>query len=171
MAFGRLSPRIVGFVRSPGSRRMLQLCVIVGAVVPVLAGVAGVIDGADGSASHARYLSGLLLAIGIGFWSTVRGIERKAQLFRQLTLLVFGGGLCRLLGVTLGDGFGWIVAGPLLMELVVTPLLCIWQAQLAEDQPFIVPAEFRSSVRRSTAAGAPVKASMPALRWKASTAP
>ena len=150
---------------------MLQLCVIVGAVVPILAGVAGVIDGANGSASHARYLSGLLLAIGIGFWSTVRGIERKTTSFRQLTLLVVGGGLCRLLGVALGDGFGWTVVGPLLMELVVTPLLCIWQAQLAEDQSFIVPAEFRSSVGRSTTAGAPFEASTPALRWKASTAP
>ena len=81
------------------------------------------------SADHYRYLSGLLLAIGLGFWSTIPNIERHAPRFRLLTGLVVIGGLCRLLGVALGDPLTPAVAAALAMELVATPLLCFWQGQ------------------------------------------
>jgi hypothetical protein len=116
-------------------RLQLQISVAVGAVVPLAAGAWGALGGlasADGEfVSHERYLSGLLLMIGIAFWSTIPGIERKTVVFRLLTVLVFGGGLCRLLGLVLGDSLQWPVAGALAMELVVTPLLCLWQGSLA----------------------------------------
>jgi hypothetical protein len=60
--------------------RLLQLAVALAGFVPVLAGGAGVllgpamVGGLLGEAaadSHFRYLSGLLLAIGLGFWSTI----------------------------------------------------------------------------------------------------
>jgi hypothetical protein len=66
-------------------RRLLQIAVAAGGLVPVSAGLLGVVfgtgmvpDGAGGVSldSHVRYLSGLLLAIGIGFWSTIPWIER-----------------------------------------------------------------------------------------------
>jgi Domain of unknown function (DUF4345) len=124
------------------SRSLLQLGVAIGAMVPVATGAFGVLGGfveVDGGlASHERYLSGLLLAIGIAFWSTIQGIERKTRVFRLLTLLVVGGGLCRLLGVALGDALRWPVGGALFMELVVTPLLCVWQGRLAARWPVVM---------------------------------
>ena len=85
-------------------KRLLQTAVAMFALVPIGAGLAGAGLGpelADGIASnvsldsHFRYLSGLLLGIGLAFWSTIRSIERNAARFRLLTLIVFIGGLAR----------------------------------------------------------------------------
>ena len=81
--------------------------------------------------SHFRYLSGLLLGIGLAFWSTIPGIERKGRMFQLLTAIVFIGGLARLYGVLIDGWPGAPMIGGLAMELVVTPLLCLWQALLA----------------------------------------
>jgi hypothetical protein len=118
------------------SKRLFQACVAIAGLVPVIAGAWGVLGGlqggdAAGLMSQERYLSGLLLGIGLAFWSTIPGIETKASTFRLLTAIVVVGGLCRLLGVELGDGLSASIAGPLVMELTVTPLLCLWQARLA----------------------------------------
>lgn len=111
----------------------LQLAVLAAAAVPVAAGAWGVISalGASrsGLASHERYLSGLLLAIGLAFWSTLPAIERKTERFRLLAALVVVGGLCRLAGVTTGDALTAPTAAALVMELAVTPLLCLWQSR------------------------------------------
>ncbi len=107
-------------------------------LVPVGAGLAGVLQGigmtgvldtpaAPGLDSHVRYLSGLLLGIGIACWSTVPSIERMGARFRLLTAIVVSGGLGRLLGIL---EHGWppppMLFG-LAMELFATPLLCVWQ--------------------------------------------
>ena len=123
-------------------RRLLQIAVLTGACVPVIAGGAGMIfgaamlsDTADISLdSHIRYLSGLLLAIGIGFWAAVPAIETNTSHMRLLTCLVAIGGSARLAGA--------IVVGipsiPMLfaisMELIVTPLFCWWQSRIARLQ-------------------------------------
>jgi hypothetical protein len=113
----------------------LRACVAVAGIVPVAGGLFGAIQGlagvSDWSSDHYRYLSGLLLAIGLGFWSTVPQIDRHKQRFRLLTGLVFIGGLCRLLGLVLGDPLTPAVAAALAMELAVTPLLCLWQGQIS----------------------------------------
>ncbi len=121
-------------------RRLLQLAVAVAAIVPVAAGASGVLLGpaltqaavtavADG---HYRYLSGLLLGIGLCFWGLIPSIERRATTFRILTLIVFVGGLGRLVGLVILDDPGTppMVAG-LFMELAGTPALCLWQARIA----------------------------------------
>jgi hypothetical protein len=125
-------------------RRLLQLAVFILAWVPVTGGAAGVILGAslmgtdvgvDASLdSHVRYLSGLLFAIGIGFWSTIARIETKGRRFRLLTVIVFTGGLARLAGVVLVGVPSSLMLFGLVMELVVTPLLCLWQARVATDR-------------------------------------
>ena len=72
----------------------------------------------------------MLLGIGLAFWGTIPGIERKGPVFRLLTAIVFIGGLARLYGVyTLGLPGAPMLFG-LAMELVVTPLLCLWKALL-----------------------------------------
>ncbi|MDB5375347.1 MAG: hypothetical protein JWP04_3989 [Belnapia sp.] len=81
--------------------------------------------------SHYRYLSGLLLGIGLGFWSTLPDPLRHTSRFRLLTAIVVLGGLARLLGLVLRGAPGRPMLAALGMELVVTPLLCLWQARLA----------------------------------------
>ena len=119
-------------------RRGLAIVVAVLGFVPVGAGLAGMLQGigmtgaltaaaSPGLDSHVRYLSGLLLGIGIAYWSTVPSIEAAGARFRLLTAIVATGGLGRLLGVL---EHGWPPAPMLFglgMELVVTPLLCLWQ--------------------------------------------
>jgi|SRR5271157_1291042 len=121
-------------------KRALQIAVAAGGLVPVSAGLAGIILGASLTGesnaaadldSHFRYLSGLLLGIGLAFWSTIPGIERNGPTFLLLTAIVFLGGLARLYGVLLQGLPGYPMIFGLLMELVVTPLLCLWQWRLA----------------------------------------
>ncbi len=121
-------------------RQALQRVVAAAAIVPVAAGLYGVLFGIDGLAGGAvdisldsqyRYLSGLLAGIGILFWTCVPGIEGHALLFRFLTLIVALGGLGRLLGLYLTGIPSMTMLAALAMELVVTPLLCLWQARIA----------------------------------------
>ena len=121
--------------------RSLQVAVALGSLVPIGAGAAGMLLGPRmvgavvvGSAdldSHFRYLSGLLLAIGLGYVSTIPRIETQGSRFRLLTWIVVVGGVGRLLS--------WLSIGPaspvmtaaLVMELVVTPCLALWQYRVA----------------------------------------
>jgi hypothetical protein len=125
--------------RSRISVLALQLAIGVFGLVPVGAGLAGAVGGfamlgqdAPVSAdSHFRYLSGLLLAIGLLFWSAIPRIERQGRRVQILTLIVVVGGLARLGGViAVGEPSAPMLFG-LAMELVVTPLVCLWQSRIA----------------------------------------
>ena len=124
-------------------RRLLQGAVAVCGLVPVGAGVAGVALGAAMTADHAsldldshiRYLSGLLLAIGLGFWSTIPRIAAHRGRFLLLTLIVVVGGLGRLFGVLIHGAPSAPMLGALAMELLVTPALCLWQRRLQPERP------------------------------------
>ena len=119
-------------------RRALQVAVAIAGLVPVTAGAAGAFDptllelaGSPQTLSHAAYLSGLLLGIGVAFWSTIPAIETKSGRFGLLAAIVMVGGLARLFtAVRLGV---WTpsVAWPLVMELGVTPALWLWQRRVA----------------------------------------
>jgi hypothetical protein len=119
-------------------KRLLQIAVAVAGLAPLTAGALGVLDpGALGlygdniAVAHAAYLSGLLLGIGLAYWSLIPDIERRGGAFALLTAIVQVGGLARLaMAFRLGD---WPLgtALPLMMELVVTPLLWLWQSRVA----------------------------------------
>ena len=120
-------------------KRALQTAVAVGGLVPVLAGLAGALGGPTvfgqaaglGLDSHFRYLSGLLLAIGLAYWSAVPDIEKQGVRIGLLTLIVVVGGFCRALGM-LAEGLpGPPMQAALIMELVITPGLYLWQRRLA----------------------------------------
>ena len=120
-------------------RKYLQRTVAVLALVPVSAGLFGVLFGpaltgdqvSVSADSHFRYLSGLLLGIGIAFWSTVPAIEEKTGRFRLLAFLAVIGGLARLTGLLLTGIPSLYMLGGLFLELVVTPILTLWQTRIA----------------------------------------
>jgi Domain of unknown function (DUF4345) len=122
-------------------RRSLQALVTIFGMIPVLAGLGGVLLGpkmVDGPGvesvaidSHYRYLSGLLLGIGLGFWTTVPGIETKTKRFQLLTAIVFLGGLGRLYSLVMVGVPDKMMLFGLAMELIVTPLLALWQKSIA----------------------------------------
>ena len=87
-------------------RQVFQMATAILALIPIGAGLVGVLAGfgvfGDGAAvardldSHGRYLSGLLLGIGLGFWSTVPRPEACGPRVRLLATIVVIGGLARL---------------------------------------------------------------------------
>ena len=123
-------------------RRALQAAVTITGLVPVTAGAAGVFDPrlvALGNNTHAAYLSGLLLGIGLAFWSLVPSIERQSRSFALLSAIVILGSLARLsLAARLGD-WRLSVTLPLIMELGVVPALWFWQRRVAGS--FLLPPE------------------------------
>ena len=128
-------------MRNSMSKRLLQTAVALLALVPVgigalgvLAGPAflrGVIDPPVDLDSHFRYLSGIFLALGLTFYACIPEIERKTALFRMAGALVIIGGCGRLLSLVMT---GTPSRGHLIglgLELVIVPLLMIWQARVA----------------------------------------
>ena len=120
-------------------RSILQVCVIVGGFIPVAAGIAGIFLGPDfinanvvtDADSHFRYLSGLLLGIGLGFWNTVPHIENNGKIFKFLSFIVIVGGSARLISLLAIGAPSTGMLGALIMELGVTPLLCWWQWRIS----------------------------------------
>ena len=120
-------------------KRLLQVAVALACLVPIVGGAAGIASGAGmlhhgGDVtldSHFRYLSGLLLGIGLSFLSLIPNIEKRGSAAAMLSAIVVVGGLSRLYGV-LADGWpepSMVFA--LGMELVVVPLLYVWQRRVA----------------------------------------
>lgn len=122
-------------------KRALQTVVAVACLLPLLVGGASVVHGpaifghpADlprDLDSQFRYVSGIFFALGLGFVSCIPSIERKGPRFRLLGALVVVGGLSRAVSLA---AFGAPSAGHLLglaMEVLVVPLLLLWQANLA----------------------------------------
>jgi Domain of unknown function (DUF4345) len=137
-------------IPSPGfERRLLQATVAILALVPIVAGLAGALGGMGAldrhlapslaGDSHERYLSGLLLAIGLGYWSAVPRIETHGDRFRLLTTLVLVGGLARLYALARYGLPGIAMSAALVMELVVTPALAIWRERVEARQTWYRP--------------------------------
>ncbi|HZT88211.1 MAG TPA: DUF4345 domain-containing protein [Stellaceae bacterium] len=119
---------------------LLRIVVGVASLVPVTGGAAGVLlgpamvglpSGDVGADSHFRYLSGLLLGLGLMFGATVPRIEQAGPTFRILGTVVIVGGLARLLALVLHGPPNVPTLCALAMELGVTPALMIWQARAA----------------------------------------
>ena len=97
-------------------RRLLQATIAILAMLPVFAGLGGVVMGPAflgekmppvDLSSHVRFLSGLFLAFGIAWYSCIPAIETKAARIRLLAILTFAGGLARLVSLVAdGRAFG-----------------------------------------------------------------
>ena len=122
-------------------KHALQVAVTIACLVPIGAGGAGVLLGprmlgsgivaATDLDSHFRYLSGLLLAIGLGYASTIPRIEIHGDRFRLLTCIVVVGGVGRLLSLLAIGAPSPVMLAALAMELLVTPGLALWQHRIA----------------------------------------
>ncbi|HEX4028568.1 MAG TPA: DUF4345 family protein [Rhizomicrobium sp.] len=118
-------------------KRLLQIAVAVAGLVPVAAGALGalrpelLIAGPAHALTHGAYLSGLLLGLGLAFWSLILAIERQGHAFGLLTGLVVLGGLARALTAARLDAWSLSVVLPLVMELGVTPALWLWQRRVS----------------------------------------
>jgi hypothetical protein len=122
-------------------RRALQAAVAAGSLIPIGAGAAGVLFGpgmfglevamSGDMDSHFRYLSGLLLAIGAGYVSTIPRIETRGGRFQLLTAIVVVGGCGRLLSLLAIGSPSPVMLGALVMELAITPGLAVWQHRVA----------------------------------------
>jgi hypothetical protein len=122
-------------------RRALQAAIAIAALLPVIAGAAGALEPrllALGNDTHAAYLSGLLLGIGLAYWSLIPAIERQGRSFALLSAIVILGGLARLFLARLDD-WRLAVTLPLAMELGVVPALWLWQRRVARS--FFLPPE------------------------------
>ncbi|GAA4769533.1 hypothetical protein GCM10023219_14830 [Stakelama sediminis] len=124
-----------------GERRLLQLIIALAALVPLTAATVSIFKGPDwlgypgGVAvdldSQFRYLSGIFLAIGIGFLSCIPRIQAEGPRFRLLGTIIIAGGLARLWSlIEVGAPSTGHLVG-LVLELVLMPTLMIWQAALA----------------------------------------
>jgi hypothetical protein len=123
-----------------GERRLFRGVVLIASIVPIAAGATGVLVGPRmlhgvGSTSadlesHFRYLSALLLGIGLSFVACVADLDRRAGIYRVLSLIVMMGGLGRLIAAcergtpTSANRLAFV------MELVVVPLLFRWLARI-----------------------------------------
>lgn len=131
------------YMSTAAERRCLQAAILVAGFVPVSGGFGGIlaapwlleIGSSCGPScdSHVRYLSGLLLGIGLVAWSLIPKVEEAGKPLRLLTGLVVIGGLARLSSLAAVGAPSRLMLGGLLMELVVTPMLCLWQSRIARN--------------------------------------
>ncbi len=122
---------------------MLPLAIRLAALVPILAGLAGALSGAaflgevagPATGSHLRYLSGLLLGLGLCAAWAAGDLRRRGAVFEAVCAVVVLGGLARFGGL-LSEVPPWPHRLALVMELVVVPLLWFWwQADHALEAP------------------------------------
>jgi len=124
-------------------KRLLQIAIAVAGLIAVGAGMVGGLHGAlmlgdwgDASLdSHFRYLSGLLLGLGVAYWSTIPDIGKQEARIGLVTLIVVTGGFFRALGLLASGEPGLVMRAALVAELVGAPLLYLWQRRIALRQP------------------------------------
>src|ERR1700728_2226178 len=115
-------------------RKLLQIAFALAGLVLIVFGLAGVFFGADfadlsGNVvmdSYFRFLKGMLLAIGLIYWSAIPVIERRGERISLVTFILVLGAVPRLIAV-IGHGVPTIgILISLAGELIVAPLLWLW---------------------------------------------
>ncbi len=120
---------------------MLPHAIRLAALVPLLAGGAGALTGAGflgepagpATGSHLRYLSGVLLGLGLVAAWCAADLARRAAVFHALCLVVVLGGVARLGGLVAEGTPPLPHLLALGMELGVVPTLLAWSLRARAD--------------------------------------
>jgi hypothetical protein len=121
-------------------RKLLQVAVAFAGLVGVGFGLAGVVFGTafvdifdDGAIdSSVRFFKGMLLAIGLIYWSCISDIERRGERMSLVTFILVCGAASRLMAV-IGHGVATLgILVSLIAGLILVPLLWLWQRHVAE---------------------------------------
>jgi hypothetical protein len=120
-------------------RKLLQAAVAIAGFAGVFLGLTGVLFGtlhADLSGdvvldSYVRFGKGVLLAIGLTYWSCIPQIERRGERIALVTFIMALGSLSRLLSAV-GHGVPTLgIVLNLIAGLILVPLLWLWQRHVA----------------------------------------
>jgi hypothetical protein len=120
-------------------RKLLQIALALAGLVLGGFGLAGVFFGAtftefSGNVvmdSHIRFLRGMLLAVGLIYWSSIPQVERQGERISLVTFILVLGAVPRLMAV-IGHGVPTIgIMVGLVGGLIVAPLLWGWQRRVA----------------------------------------
>ena len=125
------------------TKRNLQIATAILALVPIITGLIGLTGLSDPLYaalnlphdatldSNLRFYSGVWLGVGLAAAWIVPRIERETTLFRALWLMIFLGGIGRLLSLTIaGMPFAPFV-GFTALEILGAPLFVWWQGRVA----------------------------------------
>jgi hypothetical protein len=121
-------------------RKLLQIVVACAGLTGVGLGLTGVLFGtmhADLSGdvvldSYVRFAKGVLLAIGLIYWSCIAQIERRGDRISLVTFILVFGTLSRLFSVV-GHGVPTVgIMSNLIAGLILVPLLWLWQRHVAQ---------------------------------------
>jgi hypothetical protein len=108
-------------------------------LIGVILGLTGVLFGtmhADLSGdvvldSYVRFGKGVLLSIGLIYWSSIPQIERHGDRIALITLILMAGSLSRLFSLA-GHGVPTLgIISNLIAGLVFVPLVWLWQRHVA----------------------------------------
>ncbi len=125
------------------SRRQLQVVSALLAAVPVatgaltMLGLSDPVYAAAGLPPHAlldsnlRFFGGLWLTVGLAVWWLLPRIESETALFRVLWLMIFAGGVGRLLSMAFAGPPPWPFVGFTLLEILGAPAFIAWQARVS----------------------------------------
>jgi hypothetical protein len=120
-------------------RKLLQIALALAGLLTGAFGLAGILFGASFTDfsdnvvvdSYIRFLKGMLLAIGLIYWSSIPQIERHSERISLVTFIVVLGAVARLIAV-IGHGVPTIgIAVGLAGALIAAPLLWLWQRRVA----------------------------------------
>ena len=120
-------------------RRLLQIAFALAGLVLIVFGLAGVFFGAhfadlSGSVemdSYFRFLKGMLLGIGLIYWSSIPDIAWHSERISVVTFILVLGAVPRLIAV-IGHGVPTIgILISLAGELIFAPLLWLWHQHVA----------------------------------------
>jgi len=119
-------------------RKLLQATVAVAGFAGVMLGLTGVLFGAHADLSgdvvldsYVRFGKGVLLAIGLVYWSCIPRIEFCGDRLSLVTFVLVLGTLSRLISA-IGHGVPTLgIVANLVAGLILVPLLWLWQRSIA----------------------------------------
>jgi Domain of unknown function (DUF4345) len=120
-------------------RKLLQIALALAGLLSGGFGLAGIFVGASFTPfsgdvmmdSYIRFLKGMLLGIGLIYWSAIPQIERHSERISLVTFILVLGGVARLIAV-IGHGVPTIgITVGLAGALIAAPMLWAWQRRIA----------------------------------------